>query len=350
MRDEESCRNFLDQWDAVAFADPIAGRRHADQGLRWVAKLKNPPALHARALTILGSSYRAVEDPPRTEEAFQKALAIYRAMTYELRSIALDQADLYRRLAYLRLEQRRYAEALDLVDQAVPVFVSAGCRHELGRVYLAKGVIQLKMGDRAAISTLCHALSTLDTERSPSDYHAATHNLLFALCNFEPDGETLDRAFKFLQVARLSSRSRSPGRRRSHQYKLLGHRRPTMPDAKTRFLQGRILLLLGDDAAARRALESARADLIALDMPLAVAEVSIELAECYLMASIPSWGKIQRLAQEALQLLAAVPNAGEILVACELLHKAAVARSLTQARRELAAYRKRLGLNSKLKE
>lgn len=344
MSVEREYRQFLDLWDAIAFESPEAGRRHADQGLELVRQLCNPPpALLARAFAICGSSFRAVSELARAEECFQEARKLYENIAILLRQDNLDKADLYRRMVFLRLEQRCFDEALELAHHAATILSVAGASHELGRVYAAKGLAQLKLGDPGAIDTLCLALGKLDAGQNPNAYHAACHNLLMALGELRPKPELLEAALAQLCKARLTKRSRRPARRQAHRLRLTGYRRKTMPDAKARFLQGRILNLLGQHEEARKLLESAREDLITLGMPLAVAEVSIELAECYLWFSESRrWPRIERLAREALELLRPVPDAPEVVAACQLLLHVAAARPARGARQELERCRARL--------
>ena len=106
----------------------------------------------------------------------------------------------------------------------------------------------------------------------------------------------------------------------------------SLPDAKARGLQGRILAMLGQPDDAIRLFESAREDLIRVGAHLDAAVVDVELADCYLWSSL-RWRRVEDLAAEALGLLAPYPNMPEALAALKLWHEAAAARSLRETRR-----------------
>jgi tetratricopeptide (TPR) repeat protein len=271
-----TCREFLDRWNMISFRDPQAGRRHADRGLEMVRQLGSPPELLARGLTILGSSYRATGDLPRADHAYAAALRIYHGLDVsDRRGIALDEADLHRRRAILRMEEHRYAEGLDAADRAITIYKAGQDRHELGRSYSAKGLLEYKMGYRASIGTISHALTLMDASRNPDAHDAASHNLQLALADFKPEAATLERSLEQLHAARVSRRSLRPSRRQGHRRQLMARRRRTLADAKTRYLQGRILVMLGRHDEARPLLETAHEDLLALHAPLDAAATAL---------------------------------------------------------------------------
>lgn len=344
MSVEHDCRQHLDLWDTIAFESPEAGHKHVEQGCQLIRRLPDPPpALLARAHTIRGSSFRAIGDLGRAEECFSDARKLYIGLLGYRREDILDEADLYRRIAYLRMEQQRFGDALEFVHRAATIRAAAEAEHELGRALAAKGTIQATMNDPKAIGTLCLALGKLDPEQNANAYDSTCHNLLAALCQFRPEPELLEAAMKELCRARLDDRSLCPGRRKAHQLRPAGRRRRTMPDARARFLQGRILVLLGQHEEARKLLETAREDFIALGMPLDAAAISIELAECYLWFSDSRrWPRIERLARESLELLRPVPDAPEVVAACQLLMQVAVVRPAHNARQALEKCRARL--------
>ncbi|NJL27665.1 MAG: hypothetical protein HC897_07080 [Thermoanaerobaculia bacterium] len=340
--DRRECRAFLDRWFTISFGNPEAGKRHAAEGLAHVEALGRPPDLYARALAIAGSSCRQRGELEKAEAAYRRALEIYETLGFENHEHALDAADLWRRIAYLRMEQRRYDEALAAANHAALAFAAARSWDRYGRAVLTMGTIQLTKGDQSAITTLSKSLRFLDANTSWEFHFSAVYNLAFALSRVgEPTAETLETALSLLTGARLSVRSRfrNPSARYTG-----GFRRKTPPDALLRFLQGRILALLGQHPEARELLESAREDLIELEMPLEAAMVSIELAECYLWLAGPRrWQKIEQLCREVLGLLAPVPGASEAMTAYQLLQRAVAAQSAQAVRRQLVNAREKLG-------
>lgn len=340
--DGQNCRTYLDQWDSLAFAHPREGYRHAQRGLERVRQLGNPPALQARALTIHGSACRSVGDLAAAERSYARAQGIYDQLGGDRRELALDEADLWRRVSYLRTQQQRFAEALELGNRAIRVYSAAGEKHELGRALVAKALVERHQNDPATIATLGRALAHLDATRNPNAHFGAVYNLVFALCHFQAPPEVLETALAYLTESRLSKESRRPSRSSKHTRQRLGRARATVPDAMTRLLQGRIYILLEQHEEARPLLESARLDLHALGMPFDAAAAALELAECYLrMHEPPRWGRIEKLAQEALALFSAVPDAAEVIGAWRLFQSAIRARSCEKARHQLQTARQR---------
>jgi len=153
------CRTFLDSFGEQTKGDPQLARRWAEIGLELVSKVEEAsevkqPALRARAATMLGSSYRAIGDTQRADEVYREALKLYRDL-----DAPLDRADLRRRIAYLRMEQRRFEEALDELELARDVFEATGLEEQHGLVLMAIGHVYQEQGDAdTALLRLVEAL------------------------------------------------------------------------------------------------------------------------------------------------------------------------------------------------
>lgn len=342
--DRETCRDLIAQWDAIAFKDPGEGARHAEHCLDVVAKLDYPPELHARALTIYGSSRRAIGDLGGAEQAYRQALRIFDALLAEPdnNQVILDEADLQRRIAYLRAKQGRYPDALQCAGHALRIFHLANETHEKGRAFLARGSVLLMMDQSRSISALILALEHLDGEKSPEDFLAATSNLIYALTLFQDlDADWLEGALRRVTECRLSLRSR---RRRVGTRYLKGHRRKTPADALMRYVQGRLLVLLERYEEARALLHTAREDLLELGMARELASASLELAECYLhLSGIHRWHRIEALCREVLTALASEPDTTDAIAAFKLLRCSLLERSAQEARDGLSSARRALG-------
>jgi tetratricopeptide (TPR) repeat protein len=268
----EECRRFLDAWDAKAFEDPQLNRRLADRGRAMVRALGDPPELLAPALGIQGSSWRAVGNLRRAETLYREAGKLLSALILssdrdhgQRRRAVLDQGHLDRRWAYLRMEQRRFPEALDKITSAEVVFLAANDVFHVGVSQLARGVIHIERGAaEAAIPCLSRALTCIDSHSHGEAAYAASYNLHLALADTCPDPERLEETLRQVTEGRLSRTSRRPSRHGSMRRQLMGHRRRALPDAKARGLQGRILVMLAQHDDARRLLETAREDLISL--------------------------------------------------------------------------------------
>jgi tetratricopeptide (TPR) repeat protein len=345
----EECRRFLDEWDDQAFEDVQLGRQLADEGLARVRALGNPPDLYARALANQGSSFRVTSDLSRAEKLYKEAEGLYRSLILSLdfgyiqqRQAILDQADLERRWAYLRRDQRRFCEALDRATAAESVFLAANDLYNVGRSRSVRGTIHSERGHQEeAIPWLSSALTCFEPGKHDEAIYAAAHNLQIALTESDPSPECLEETLRQVTEGRLSRTSRRPSRTGSVSRQLMGHRRRTLPDAKARGLQGRILALLHQYPDAQRLLESAREDLIFVDASLDAAVVDVELGECYLcsIGGHRRWDRIEELAKEAIELLAPVPGIPETLAALRLWQTAVVARSLGEARQRVRCCR-----------
>jgi len=153
------CRHFLDWFGEQTLEDPHLARRWAEIGLELVSKVEETsgvrqPVLRARAATVLGNSYRVIGDTQRADEVYGEALKLYRDLDEPL-----DRADLRRRIGYLRIDQRRYDDALDELELARDVFEAAGNHERHGLVLMAIGHVYQEQGDAdTALLRLVEAL------------------------------------------------------------------------------------------------------------------------------------------------------------------------------------------------
>jgi len=309
-----------------------------------VEDLDYPPGLHARALTIYGSSRRAIGDLEGADEAYRRALTIYNSLLPHTdgQEVVLDKGDLHRRVAYLRAKEGRYTEALQEADRALEIYLAAKTRHECGRTLLARGYVLICRDDSRAIGATSRALCFIDPEESWEDCLAASYILIYALTLFEDlSHKALEQALLSVTEARLTVRSfqRTPETRY-----LKGRRRKTPADALLRFLQGRILVLLERYEEARELLHTAREDLLELGMARELAAASLELAECYFyLSGIHRWHRIDSLCREVLTLLSTEPDTVDAIAALKLLQRSLLERSVRKVREGLSSARRALG-------
>jgi len=337
MRLEEWPFN-LETWGDVAFDDPPAGTRYAKRALASSEDLGRPPEIYATALTISAVDSMMTGHLERAESFYLEALEVFEAIPREPRHpILILQAHHLRNFAYLRAKQLRYSDAFVLVDKAELIYACVGDDHGFGRALLARGTIHLLQDDPAAVFSLSAALRYLDTEGS-KHYLPAVHNLILALTYFsELDPPILESSLQFLIEARLSLRSW----RRDPKTRYLGGRRRRVPgDAYLRYLQGRILVLLGAHDQARPLLESAREDFVHLGMVRDAAAAALELAECALwLSGKHRWNRVLKLCSEVLAALRAEPNSTDAVAAYQLLELAARERSLEDLETAIAQSR-----------
>ena len=108
---------FLDRCDAYTFSQPAFGLFLAELApdfARCVARINRSAieeSLLFRAHAVLGSAYRAVGRLDDADTAYRTA--------EDFEVPRLERAELLRRLAYLRMEQRRLEDALACVDEAI---------------------------------------------------------------------------------------------------------------------------------------------------------------------------------------------------------------------------------------
>lgn len=305
---QQECRILLDNWGAHTAHNPLFGREEADRLLKRVEDLGNPPALRARALAISGSSWRALGKLDRAHSCYSEAFRIYRTLGCEERQLALDEADLLRRLALLHLCEGKPEAASEVIHQAVLVFQGAGEKHLLGLALNAEGLIEIELDRPEAVATLSKALLLVDPVVSLPAQQATLHNLILALATFEPEAKHIEDCLAMLNAMRLSPRSRRPSRQKA-QRQVVGRRLKTLPDAMARALLGRLHNLLGQHDEARRLLESAREDLGDLGAAFDKAIVCIELAECWIWTAYPrSWSRVADLVREAFELSGSLPQ------------------------------------------
>ena len=130
-------------------------------------------------------------------------------------------------------------------------------------------------------------------------------------------------AQKNVRLIRLSPASRErwpepPSRRDSY-----GRRKKTPADALWRW---NLAIFLQEDRRYQDALQvyvTARADFAELDMPLYVAEITLDVAPLY--ARFGMWEKVERVAAEAVQLLGDFPGSAQAVAAYALWAQAVVA-------------------------
>ncbi|MCP4658539.1 MAG: tetratricopeptide repeat protein [bacterium] len=309
------CRHFLDWFGEQTLEDPQLARRWAEIGLELVSKVEEvsgvkQAALRARAATMLGTSYRVTGDTQRADEVYSEALKLYRDLDEPL-----DRADLRRRIGYLRIDQRRFDEALDELELARDVFEAAGDEERHGLVLLVIGHVYQEQGDTdTALLRLVEALPKLEKSPRIKARQVLMHNIVGTLASSPTlDAPTVAGAIEMVRKSRA---------KRGDRY---GHRVCTLSDAKARW----VLSLLYWRIPKRRpraieVLESSREDLASLGALLDVAVLSLNLGEMY--AHKKRWRDLETMAAEALQLLERIPGSAEAIAAYQRWRQAITAQ------------------------
>ncbi|HYO14491.1 MAG TPA: hypothetical protein VE685_14945, partial [Thermoanaerobaculia bacterium] len=215
--------------------------------------------LRARAYGQLGNALRINQDFPGAEQVF--------ANTQELldqpgRIGLLDKARVLDLLASLRKDQRRFAEASQLLDRVGSIYRRLGQWHLLGRTLQQKSTVIGEAGDNEEeIRLLRRALDLLDPQEEPRTFLAARHNLIYALNE--------------------SGRSREA-------FALLFHTRPLylktgdrMHLLRLRWLEGMVAQGLNRIEQAEAAYREVRDAFLDLGLPYDAALAALDLASVY---------------------------------------------------------------------
>ncbi len=175
----ELFEHFLERCNELSFRVPREGLALAEHGPAYAARVAaaNPecsgPVLLLQAHTYLGSAYRRVCDYERAEAVFRKALQ------YRVHAPGPVVAELYLRLAYLRIAQRD-PEAFQLIEEAIAILKRGNLvdRHDLGRCLICRGIgfFEFKQPGKS-IEDLTAALNHLSLRKGPRAYYSALHNL-----------------------------------------------------------------------------------------------------------------------------------------------------------------------------
>jgi len=130
--------------------------------------------LRARAWAHIGNACRTRSDLRGAEEAFGKAFDHLEKGTGDV----LERAILLDLLGSLRRDQRRFEEAVDLLQEAVATFLRIGDRHRAGRALVNLSIVHNHSGrPEASIPVLYQSVDLIDAEQEPRLLICARHNL-----------------------------------------------------------------------------------------------------------------------------------------------------------------------------
>lgn len=254
--------------------------------------------LSARAWSFLGNIRRLGADFRSADQAFAAARACLARGSLH----PLERAHALVLEAGLRRDQRRYPEALQLLQQAAAIFRWAGDRHCEGGTYQRMATVQQYAGrPNLAIPLIERALGLIDGENHPRNLASVTQNFAVLLC--EVDRFSAAREI----LPRVQSLFAEHGKSEYDQLTVL-------------WLEARILCGEGRTGPALALLESLRERYLALERPFDAALVSLELVAEYL-----GQGKAQRareLAAQALPMLQSLEIERETLAALVALRRA----------------------------
>jgi tetratricopeptide (TPR) repeat protein len=215
--------------------------------------------LRARAWAELANAYRVNEEIDEAEEAFRRARTLLAQGTGSLLLLA-RVADLE---ASLLSDQRRLAEACELLDGVYRLYLDLGDPHLAGQALVKKAIATRYGGDpRQGVEIFRQALSLLDAEREPQ---------LVAVCQQGLVG-TLADCGQFGEAGRLLLES---GLRRTFAAEPIAL-------LKVRWVEARILGGLGKLPQAETALIEVRNEFLRLQNKTEAALVGLDLAAVWL--------------------------------------------------------------------
>jgi tetratricopeptide (TPR) repeat protein len=267
VRDELRCRTLMERSRALRQSDPEGMMISAALAVS-IAEQMNPEHtlgraaltdLQARALAELGNAYRVAGDLVSAEATLARALRHSGQGTGDPRLLAVIM-DLN---ASLYIDQRRFSEAIWLLDGIYTIYQALGEQDQAGRTLISKGIaVGYSLDPNEALCLLSQGLLLIDAARDPKLVLAGVHSLLYFLVE---DGRITeaDHLFEISQP-------------------LYSSQAGSLDKLKARWLEGLIAANRGEDENAERILQEVRTGFAAAELPYDAALASLALAEVLL--------------------------------------------------------------------
>lgn len=200
--------------------------------------------LRIRALAYIGNARRVRSDLDGAEKAFTAARAKLQRGTRD----PYERAILFDLESSLRRDQRRFKEAVDLLEQAGEIFLETGNTHRAGRTLLNLSTVHCVTGElNKALSAVRQSLDFLDVDREPRLRLYAEHSLAFYLTE----------AGRFHEAREVYRRARPLYRAFPEPW----------VENRRRWVRGRLLRGLGHPARAEAVLLAARDGFVSEGIP-----------------------------------------------------------------------------------
>jgi tetratricopeptide (TPR) repeat protein len=293
----------------------------------WVYQLR------AFAWAHLGNARRVQGDLRGSDAAFSMSDPWWQAgeeATGDSLGYGLDILSLK---ASLRRDQRRFAEALLLLDEAITGYLRGDPEyrdtHLAGRALVKKAYVFNHMAEpEQAILALREAERLVDVDRDPRLFLCLRHNLL----------DNLSSAGRFQEARDLLPEVEA----------LCGSVGKRLDEVRLLWVEGRIAAGLGDRTGARKAWDQARREFAARGMAFDAALVALELAAFLIEEG--KTAEIRELAEEIAEIFRARDVHRETLAALAIFQAAATLETATaDLVRDLAAYLTRARLDPELR-
>lgn len=261
--------------------------------------------LRAYALAHLANACRVAGDLRAAEEAFAAAEALWRPAYQNMGNVLDYEARYLALLASLRRAQRRFPEALQLLDQALAADPPPPL---LARILINKAKLFEELGE------IDEAIDLLNEARSKAG-EKVDHRL--HLCLVQNHLDYLSKAGRLIEAEALVPEVEGLGRELGSEIDLL----------RLRWTQARIAQGLGRVGEALHLFEESRAGFVRHDLAYDVALISLELALACLRLGRSA--DVLRVIQDTLPTLQILSVNREGLMAVRLLTEAIADQRLT---------------------
>jgi len=298
---------------AVHLADLLPGAAPFEEP--WVYQLR------ALAWAALANARRVQGDLSGAERSFEMSDSWWAAGTGSFGDILGYEPVLLVLKAPLRTVQRRFPEALKLLDQAVALFLDGQPEHRdphlAGRSLISKAYVLIEMGSsESAIEVLKKANSWIDPERDPRLVLCVRHNLVDNLSKMGRHAEAADLLPDLRDLAATQGSA--------------------LDRLRLTWVEGRLAAGLGDLDQARRLLTDVRQAFLAERNAFDAALATLDLVVVGLEEGRAA--EVQALADEMVTVFQDLDVTREALAALLLFQEAARRETATTAlARETAA-------------
>jgi tetratricopeptide (TPR) repeat protein len=304
---------------AVHVADRIAEGGLFEKS--WVYQLRS------LAWAALGNAQRVDGDLVAAERCFSMSSSWWEAGIQDAEDALGYEPILLDLQAPLRTAQRRFPEAVKLLDDAIKLFLHGEHRdpHLAGRSLISKALLLTEMGEsESALQTLKKAAGLIEPERDPRLVLCIRHNLVDSLSKMGRHAEAADLLPELRELAAAHG--------------------GTLDHLRLRWVEGRVAAGLGEHERARQLLGSVRQTFLDDRNPYEAALATLDLVVSHLEEGHTA--EVRVLADEMVAVFRShnVPREARaaVLLFQEAAHREAataefareVAESLTRARRD----------------
>ena len=261
----------------------------------------SPPRLsdlRSRAWGNLGNALRICSRLAEAEEAILRAAEQLESGTGDppLRARLLEQKTSLRRF------QGRYAEAVELADEAAEIYREIDMQHNLASALVQKAVACYDAGEpEQSVAVLNHAIPLIDPEENPYLLLAACHNLMHSYISLGRPREALSLYFETRELYEEFD--------------------DDLILLRVNWQQGQLLRDLGHLQAAETVLLQARMGFQQRKLALQAAMVSLDLAWVYV--KLGWFDQLRRTVLEAIPIFTALQVGREALAGLLQLQHAA---------------------------